>query len=163
MLWGRLVQEPEVWFAEHPTGGPYTLDFFCPSARLAVEIDGPSHWAPGMAEKEFVRDAWHQARGIVTKRFSADEVERDLDWVLSEIRVLLVADAPQLEIPAPPVLPLESVAVPAPPVSAGSWGNQLRACIDVLPTSEWPRWSLHRVRLLGSSGASNELTARGRT
>jgi very-short-patch-repair endonuclease len=45
MLWkglrGRQPGKP-VFRRQHPLG-PYVLDFFCPSARLCVEIDGGSH------------------------------------------------------------------------------------------------------------------------
>jgi very-short-patch-repair endonuclease len=146
MLWGRLVLEPEVWFAEHRTGGPYTLDFYCPSAELAVEIDGDSHRGAGMAEKEEVRDAWHLARGIRTKRFKADEVERHLDWVVKEIGVLLLAEPVQVVAPLPPVLALEPVTVREPSLPVGSWGNRLRACVDILPPpGQSGRWRLRRT------------------
>lgn len=85
MLWEALDAHGQGWLREHVTG-PYRLDFYLPSVRLAVEVDGASHQGRVRFEKDALRDAWHAGRGITTRRFSADEVERDLPWVLDEVR-----------------------------------------------------------------------------
>lgn len=131
VLWQLLVDEPPGWLREYATG-PYRLDFFCPLARLAVEVDGGSHAGVAAGRRDALRDAWHAARGITTKRFSATEVEREPDWVLAELRALVGA-APPVVVPVPrpageplPVAgPLPVVPLPAdgplpvvPPASA---------------------------------------------
>ena len=40
---------------QHPIG-PYVLDFFCPSARLDVEVDGQTHYSEERLEKDAARD-----------------------------------------------------------------------------------------------------------
>lgn len=42
---------------QHPIG-PYVLDFYAPSVRLAVEIDGWSHNLGGQGERDERRGAW---------------------------------------------------------------------------------------------------------
>ena len=70
----------------HPVG-THVLDFFCPSARLAVEVDGTIHGDPQAANRDARRDARLQARGIRVLRVSAAAVLREtaVDDVLSAI------------------------------------------------------------------------------
>jgi len=88
MLWECLEHEPPGWVREYATG-PYRLDFYCVAARVAVEVDGSSHWGRRGRERDELRDAWHLLQGIRTHRFSADEVEHQLPWVLESIRELV--------------------------------------------------------------------------
>ncbi len=92
LLWGLLEHEPPGWEREYPTG-LFRLDFYCSAGRLAVEVDGGSHYGRKAGERDALRDDWHRARGITTKRFSAGEVERDPRWVLDEIRQLVATDS----------------------------------------------------------------------
>ena len=62
--------------------GNFIFDFFCPHARLAVELDGAHH----DVARAGARDAACASAGIATLRFSNDRVRRDLDGVLREIR-----------------------------------------------------------------------------
>src|SRR3954447_22406968 len=58
---------------QHPVG-PYVLDFYCPSARLAVEVDGTTHDFPGQARRDLRRDAWLAGQGIRVLRVPAPDV-----------------------------------------------------------------------------------------
>ena len=58
---------------QHPIGA-YILDFFCPTVRLAVEIDGASHHHAVRASHDAHRDAWLRAQGIAVLRFAACDV-----------------------------------------------------------------------------------------
>ena len=42
---------------QHPVG-PFVLDFFCESAKLAVEVDGQSHWRGENPLRDIERDHW---------------------------------------------------------------------------------------------------------
>jgi len=92
LLWELLEHAPPGWEREYSTG-LYRLDFYCPAVRLAIEVDGGSHYGRAAGERDAFRDDWHRVRGITTKRFSAVEVERDPSWVLSEIRQLVEPDS----------------------------------------------------------------------
>jgi very-short-patch-repair endonuclease len=99
LLWSRLQQEPHDWQAEVPTAYGCVLDFYCHIAQLAVEVDGGYHQNPRVARRDDWRDDYHQTLGIETKRFTAREVETDLDWVVEEIRRLV---SQRLEVPRIP-------------------------------------------------------------
>lgn len=70
---------------QHPIG-PYVLDFFCASVKLAIEVDGGVHDLPGRRERDAERTAWLGSRGVRTLRVPAHVVENDIDRVLTRIR-----------------------------------------------------------------------------
>ncbi len=61
---------------QHPVG-PYVLDFYAASARLAVEVDGYSHGVEDRAGRDARRDAWLALSHIEVHRIAASEVLRD--------------------------------------------------------------------------------------
>jgi very-short-patch-repair endonuclease len=75
---------------QHPIG-PYVVDFYCPAARLVVELDGDSHDG-SKDEYEDRRQAWLESKGYRVLRLSADYPESDpiegvwdtIDLALSE-------------------------------------------------------------------------------
>jgi very-short-patch-repair endonuclease len=85
---------------QHPTG-PYTLDFYCGDARLAIEVDGETHGRGDRPERDEARDAWLTRAGIETMRIPAREVLHDLEAVLRGILARAVARLP-LHHPAAP-------------------------------------------------------------
>ncbi len=69
---------------QHPLG-PYILDFYCPEAKLAVEIDGWGHNMGDQPKHDAQRDAWVAGQGVQTIRVSAADVMKDRDEVLQMI------------------------------------------------------------------------------
>lgn len=82
LVWGHLRRHrlgPK--FRRQHTLGPYTLDFFCPSARLAIELDGGQHYAGPQHEKDLARDAWLERQGIRVLRFSDRDALMEIEVV----------------------------------------------------------------------------------
>jgi len=87
MLWSRLRgRSPErpTFRRQYPIG-TITVDFFCPSARLAIEVDGRTHWDEEARAKDAARDRWLAEHGIAVLRLPAGEIYRDLDAVSDAI------------------------------------------------------------------------------
>ena len=64
----------------------YILDFYCPSERLAIELDGENHFtAEGMLYDEN-RTRYLQSINIRVIRFENEEVFQSPQGVLAEIR-----------------------------------------------------------------------------
>jgi len=61
----------------------FIVDFFEPSHRLVIEIDGSVH--EGREEHDAVREQYLKDCGLTVLRFSARDVEERLDAVLKEI------------------------------------------------------------------------------
>ncbi len=62
----------------------FIADFYCPEARLLVEVDGESHQAS--VERDAVRDEWLHLHGHATLRVSNTDVRDHLEAVLEQIR-----------------------------------------------------------------------------
>jgi very-short-patch-repair endonuclease len=69
---------------QHPIGR-YVLDFYCPSAGLAIEVDGGQHAAGQQKEVDLRRDQRLAANGVRMLRFWNNEVLSNLQGVLQTI------------------------------------------------------------------------------
>ena len=93
ILWSRLrgrAEERPRFCRQHPFGS-IILDFYCPSLRRAVEVDGATHWDEDAQLKDAARDHWLREQGVEVLRVPASRVYRDLDGVMDII--LLRIDA----------------------------------------------------------------------
>ena len=87
MLWSRLKGRgsDKPIFRRQFTFGSVIFDFYCPAARLAVEIDGATHWEEEKRAQDEARDVWLAGKGIVVVRVAASAVYRDLGGVADGI------------------------------------------------------------------------------
>ena len=81
LLWNilRARQLCELKFRRQHPIGPYFADFACPEKQLVIEIDGDYHDFTGPAD--LAREKHLQSLGWSVLRFSADEVEEDVENV----------------------------------------------------------------------------------
>ncbi|MCD6413398.1 MAG: endonuclease domain-containing protein, partial [Elusimicrobia bacterium] len=87
VLWQKIRRKQlGIKFRRQFAIGKYILDFYAPGVRLAVEIDGESHFATaGSRDKDKKRDEFLAKRGIKVLRFLNTEVMRNLNGVLQKI------------------------------------------------------------------------------
>ena len=86
-LWSRLRSQRLGGYKfrrQHPLGR-YALDFYCISAKLAVEVDGDPHGTPQGRIHDRERDALMAALGIKTMRFWNEEIRENLEGVLDTV------------------------------------------------------------------------------
>jgi len=69
---------------QHPMG-PYVVDFFCPSAKLVVEVDGEVHATEAGGESDATRDRKIEASGVRILRLPSRLVLSDMDGALRMI------------------------------------------------------------------------------
>lgn len=103
VLWQYLRSRPAGlrFRRQHPVGR-FVLDFYCPSAKLAVEIDGMAHDMGDNPDRDTTRDAWLLANGIETLRIAASDVMTHFEAVTEYI---LMRCARPLRHPADGPLP----------------------------------------------------------
>lgn len=65
--------------------GNYILDFFCPSEKLCVELDGETHFTEVGVEKDRIRDKYLNSLGIQVLRFDNEDVYQNPTAVLEMI------------------------------------------------------------------------------
>ena len=64
---------------------PYVLDFAVRKLKPAIEIDGPSHFVEGVAEKDAARTEYLETKGWTGIRFTNADVIEDIDAVVEAI------------------------------------------------------------------------------
>lgn len=65
--------------------GRYIVDFFCPAAKLIVEVDGEQHALGDQPVADATRTKWLEAQGYIVVRFWTNEVMHELDAVCAAI------------------------------------------------------------------------------
>lgn len=73
---------------QHPFNN-YIIDFYCPSRKLAIEVDGPIHDSDWQEEYDKKREKRLKSFGITTIRFTNDEVLNDPNMVIGTIKALI--------------------------------------------------------------------------
>ena len=65
--------------------GNYIVDFYCSSARLAIELDGNQHFEENTSIRDDERTKWLEINGIWVLRFLNSDVRNNLSSVCSTI------------------------------------------------------------------------------
>ena len=87
LLWMRLKGK-QIYgykFRRQYSVGPYIVDFYCPKMKLAIEIDGPTHFKPGAKLKDDRRQKYIESFGILFLRFLNNDIYENLDGVIKRI------------------------------------------------------------------------------
>ena len=85
MLWNLFLKRYPLRFRRQYVIGNYIVDFYCHSAKLAVELDGSQHYEAAEAEKDRIRTNYLETQGIAVLRFSNLDVLRRFEDVCAEI------------------------------------------------------------------------------
>jgi len=85
-LWKRLrIKHLGVIFHRQKPIGDYIVDFYCPEAKLVVEVDGRYHYGAEATANDNVRDDIMHNLGLPVLRFSNSEVLNNTDIVVAKI------------------------------------------------------------------------------
>ena len=86
LLWQRLKGSPQgiAFRKQHPIGG-YRADFYCPAAKLVIEVDGAAHDMGDRPERDVERTKLLEAKGYQVLRIPAADVLRDADEAAQSI------------------------------------------------------------------------------
>lgn len=87
-------------FRRQHSVGPYILDFYCPSEKLAIELDGDSHFTDDAMAYDLERTAYLNGVGIRVLRFLNTDVYVNIEAVCEKILMVIKGDNTQ-----PPLTP----------------------------------------------------------
>lgn len=73
-------------FRRQHSVGNYILDFYCPTEKLAIELDGEIHNKPDIMANDENRTQYLAEKNIKVLRFENKRVFEDIENVLEEIR-----------------------------------------------------------------------------
>jgi very-short-patch-repair endonuclease len=94
ILWSKIQKKQIAGFRfrRQYSVGPFVVDFYCAERKLAIEIDGDSHYKPGAEERDKKRQNWIEQYGIRFLRFTNDDVRKNLYGVLEAIEEAVKGD-----------------------------------------------------------------------
>ena len=73
-------------FRRQHSVGKYIIDFYCPSERLAVELDGEPHFTEGGIKHDEIRTNYINGLDIRIVRFENSEIFDQPETVLADIK-----------------------------------------------------------------------------
>jgi very-short-patch-repair endonuclease len=65
--------------------GSYVVDFYCHKFKLAIEVDGDSHFEEGAEEKDKRRQEYIESQGIKFFRCTNTDVYENLNGVIEDL------------------------------------------------------------------------------
>ena len=90
----RLKQFEGFRFRRQYGMGSYIVDFYCPSKKLVIELDGDSHARQDAQAYDEARQTSIESLGVRVIRFSNSDVMTNMDAVLGSIREALSEPPP---------------------------------------------------------------------
>ncbi|MGN6849477.1 MAG: endonuclease domain-containing protein [Sphingomicrobium sp.] len=94
LLWRLLRKASPPIRRQHPLGA-YVIDFYCPAAKLAIEVDGFAHDTGNRPERDNARERWLERQGLTVLRIPAGDVLRDPESCAEGILILCKTPPPQ--------------------------------------------------------------------
>ena len=86
-IWAKLRMKQlngHQFYRQKPIGD-YIVDFFCPRAKLVVELDGDQHFSDETIEYDRVRDEYLGSLGLRVLRFTNTDVLTHIEGVIESI------------------------------------------------------------------------------
>jgi len=86
-LWAkiRMKQLKDYQFYRQKPIGDYIVDFFCPKAKLIIEVDGSQHFVNETIEYDRIREEYVSSLGLKVLRFTNTEVLKHVEGVVERI------------------------------------------------------------------------------
>jgi very-short-patch-repair endonuclease len=87
MLWDKIKgkQIESCKFRRQYSVAQFIIDFYCPELKLAIEIDGESHFQEDAVRYDQQRQIFIESAGIIFLRFTNNEVFENLNSILEII------------------------------------------------------------------------------
>ncbi len=84
-LWYDFLRNYPIKFTRQKILGKYIADFYCPSAKLIVELDGSQHYEDKELEYDAERTEYLKKFGIEVIRFTNREIHDNFEEVCQAI------------------------------------------------------------------------------
>ena len=97
-LWYDFFKSHRLQFYRQRIIGNYIVDFYCPNAKLVVELDGSQHYEKDAEEYDKLRTEYLNALEICVLRFSNKDINNNFEGVCENIENTILS---QLSLTAP--------------------------------------------------------------
>jgi very-short-patch-repair endonuclease len=95
-LWNKIRRKQlfGYQFYRQKNSGSYIVDFYCPAAKLVIELDGGQHYSEDGIREDKKRDNYLLSLGLRILRFSDRKVFKNTEGVMDKICQLLIKSPP---------------------------------------------------------------------
>jgi very-short-patch-repair endonuclease len=116
LLWRELRNRPGGFkFRRQHPAGIYVADFYCPAAKLAIEVDGFAHDTGEVMRRDAAKSRFLRSQGVATLRVPARVVLEEMELAVG--RIVQVCEERVAGLVASRAVPLHHpVDGPPPPV-----------------------------------------------
>lgn len=104
-LWYDYLRHQKAQWKRQVVFGRYIVDFYCPSAKIVVELDGGQHYEEEGIAYDLARTGYLEGRGLCVLRFSNLDIHSNFAGVCTAID--LAVGGPSSAAAAPRHLPPE--------------------------------------------------------
>jgi len=95
-LWYDFLRGHPARFSRQKVLGKYVVDFYSPSAKLIIELDGSQHFMEQGVAHDEKRTAYLEQYGLTVLRFANNEVNGDFQGVCEKINLVTKQSLSQL-------------------------------------------------------------------
>ena len=88
-LWYDFLKSLPVAFHRQMVIDRYIVDFYCPQAKLVIELDGSQHFEDAGLRSDKIRDQYLQGLGLAVLRYSNLDIHENFPAVCEEILTYL--------------------------------------------------------------------------
>jgi len=122
LVWSKLKgkQVASCKFRRQYSVGAFVIDFYCPELKLAIEIDGETHFQDGAEAYDQARQQFIEKFGIQFLRFTNQQVYENLEGVIEVIAQMV--QSLRSQTPPPTDSPLGKERTP--PLTAPLLGKE---------------------------------------
>jgi very-short-patch-repair endonuclease len=91
LLWSKLRRKQlrDFQFYRQRSIGNYIVDFYCPKAKLIIEVDGGQHYNEESNRRDKVREDYLKKLGMRILRVPDTEVFKNLEGVIEKVYGML--------------------------------------------------------------------------
>ena len=84
-LWYDFLKQLPLTVNRQKVIGHYSVDFYCASAKLVIELDGSQHYESEGTASDRERDHALNQLGITVVRYSNSDINRNFDGVCADL------------------------------------------------------------------------------
>jgi very-short-patch-repair endonuclease len=80
-LWYDFLRTYPLHFYRQRIIGEYIVDFYCPKAKLVIELDGLQHFKENAQKYDVVRTQYMNSLGLYVLRFTNQDINNNFEGV----------------------------------------------------------------------------------
>lgn len=84
-LWYDFLKKLPVPVHRQKIIGQYIVDFYIPSGKTVIEIDGSQHGTPTGREQDIARDRWLEEQGYTVIRYTNSQIHQQFREICANL------------------------------------------------------------------------------